>query len=147
MFALRHPNIIGLYAWVLNSVHIEQFGIVMELAAGDLRNQYQQKDGREYSFPIGLKIVIGAALGLAHMHTMPEPMIHRDIKSMNIMVMPDGETGKLGDCGESRRVVSLWMDVETICRLKTNKAYANLSQSIGPHLNHDEDGHAALGRA
>ena len=81
----------------------------MELAGGDLRNQYQQKDGREYSFPIGLKIVIGAALGLAHMHTMPEPMIHRDIKSMNIMVMPDGETGKLGDCGESRRVVSLWI--------------------------------------
>ena len=40
------------------------------------------------------------------MHTMPKPVVHRDIKSMNIMVMQDqdGISGKLGDCGESRRV-------------------------------------------
>ena len=87
----------------LNSTHNS---MVMELAAGDLQDQYEEKGDRTFSFPIGLKIMIGAALGLAHMHTMPEPMIHRDIKSINIMVMPDGETGKLGDCGESRRVVS-----------------------------------------
>ena len=26
MFALRHPNIIGLYAWILNSGHMDQYG-------------------------------------------------------------------------------------------------------------------------
>ena len=38
------------------------------------------------------------------MHMMPAPVVHRDVKSMNIMVMEDGTTGKIGDCGESRRV-------------------------------------------
>ena len=40
------------------------------------------------------------------MHSMPTPVVHRDVKSGNIMVMQDGVTGKVGDCGESRRVVS-----------------------------------------
>ena len=88
------------------TLNLTHNSMVLELAAGDLQDQYEEKGDRTFSFPIGLKIMIGAALGLAHMHTMPEPMIHRDIKSINIMVMPDGETGKLGDCGESRRVVS-----------------------------------------
>ena len=90
----------------LLTLNLTHNSMVLELAAGDLQDQYEEKGDRTFSFPIGLKIMIGAALGLAHMHTMPEPMIHRDIKSINIMVMPDGETGKLGDCGESRRVVS-----------------------------------------
>ena len=102
--------------WIITSkkerahltLNLTHNSMVLELAAGDLQDQYEEKGDRTFSFPIGLKIMIGAALGLAHMHTMPEPMIHRDIKSINIMVMPDGETGKLGDCGESRRVVSSW---------------------------------------
>ena len=41
---------------------------------------------------------------------MPEPIVHRDIKAMNILVAREAEeeeeemTGKVGDCGESRRV-------------------------------------------
>ena len=44
------------------------------------------------------------AKGLAYMHTMPEAVVHRDIKSGNVMVMEDGKTGKIADVGESRRV-------------------------------------------
>ena len=80
--------------------------MVIELAAGDLVGLYKQKQGHQYSLLAGVKIVTGAAKGLAHMHSMPTPVVHRDIKSANIMVMQDGETGKVGDCGESRRVVS-----------------------------------------
>ena len=72
--------------------------------------EQKSKDGT-YSFKLALKVVLGAAKGLAHMHSMPTPFVHRDVKSGNIMVMGekgDGdhneETGKLGDCGESRRV-------------------------------------------
>ena len=81
---------------------------------GDLRGLYRKKKkdnkedgegegGLEYTFLVGLKIVLGAAKGLAYMHSMPNPIVHRDVKSGNIMVMNDGE-GKLGDCGESRRI-------------------------------------------
>ena len=80
-------------------------GMVVEMAdGGDLTDLYKQKKGQDYSFKIGLKIVLGAAKGLAHMHSMPTPIVHRDVKSGNILVMADGVTGKLGDCGVSRRV-------------------------------------------
>ena len=101
-FALRHPNIIGLFAWFQVKGALTQIGMVIEFAGGgDLEHVYQ---GDAFSFKIGLKIVLGAAKGLAHMHSMPTPVVHRDIKSGNVMVMSDGETGKIGDCGESRRV-------------------------------------------
>ena len=77
--------------------------MVIELAAGDLNEMYLGKGQAPYSLKVGLKILLGAAKGLAHMHSMPLPVVHRDIKSGNIMVMADGVTGKLGDCGQSRR--------------------------------------------
>ena len=101
-FALRHPNIIGLFAWFQEKGVLTQIGMVIEFAGGgDLQHLYQ---GETFSFKIGLKVVLGAAKGLAHMHSMPTPVVHRDIKSGNVMVMSDGVTGKIGDCGESRRV-------------------------------------------
>ena len=66
--------------------------MVIELALGDLESQYKEKAGRTFSFSKGLKIVAGAAKGIAHMHTMPHPVVHRDVKGKNIMVMQDGET-------------------------------------------------------
>ena len=51
--------------------------------------------------------MLGVAKGLTYMHSMPTPVVHRDIKSDNIMIMEDGTTGKVGDCGESRRVVGV----------------------------------------
>ena len=105
VFALRHPNIIGLYAWFQIKGTLKQTGMVIEKAdGGDLRRLYKQTMGQQYSFELGLKIVLGAAKGLAYMHSMPTPFVHRDVKSQNIMVMGDGVTGKLGDCGESRRI-------------------------------------------
>lgn len=86
---------------------------------GDLINFYQ-KD-QSFTFKQGIKVVLGAAKGLAYMHSMPTPVVHRDIKSSNIMVLGgegprdasrgaaagtsgDNVHGKVGDCGESRRV-------------------------------------------
>ena len=106
-FSMRHPNIIGIYAWLRERGEMmTQVGMVIELAeGGDLMDLYtEKKEGRAYSFKAALKIVAGAAKGLAHMHAMPAPVVHRDIKSANIMIMGDGITGKVADCGESRRV-------------------------------------------
>jgi serine/threonine protein kinase len=99
----RHPNIIGLYAWFKRHGTVTQFGMVIELLPhGDLMELYKEKRGRKFELKQGIKILAGAAKGLAYMHSRPIPVIHRDIKSSNIMVA--GNTGKLGDCGESRRI-------------------------------------------
>ena len=109
-FSMRHPNIIGIYAWLRKKGEMmTQIGMVIELAeGGDLMDFYMEKrEGREYSFKVALKVALGAARGLAHMHSMPTPVVHRDIKSGNVMIMSDGsgvEVGKIADCGESRRV-------------------------------------------
>ena len=109
-FSMRHPNIIGIYAWLQKKgATMTQTGMVLELAdGGDLMDFYTEKrEGRPYSFVVALKIVAGAAKGLAHMHSMPVPVVHRDIKSGNIMLTSDGDDGQMGkiaDCGESRRV-------------------------------------------
>ena len=79
-FSLRHPNIIGLYAWFQIRGALTQFGMVIELAGGDLRSLYKEKNGATFTFEVGLKIVTDVAKGLAYMHSMPEPVIHRDVK-------------------------------------------------------------------
>ena len=82
--------------------------MVIELASGsDLFQLYKKDTGRSFSFKSGLRIVLGAAKGLAHMHSMPAPVVHRDIKSGSIMIFEEEGgmiEGKLGDCGESRRI-------------------------------------------
>ena len=61
MFALRHPNVIGLYAWFRKDGALTQYGMVIELAKGDLRSLYTNKMGQVYSFEMGLKVITGAA--------------------------------------------------------------------------------------
>ena len=109
-FAMRHPNIIGIYAWLQNKGGtIPEIGMILEFAdSGDLGEFYREnKGGKPYSYKAALKIVAGAAKGLAHMHAMPAPVVHRDVKSNNIMIASIGGgelVGKIADCGESRRV-------------------------------------------
>ena len=101
-FSLRHPNIIKLYAWFREQGTITQIGAVIEFAgSGGLNDVLKSKD---FSLLQGMEILSSAAIGVAHMHGMSVPVVHRDLKSANIMVMADGTTGKVGDCGESRRV-------------------------------------------
>ena len=111
----RRPADAPLFLSHLPAVHpfpplgsLTQIGMVVELAeAGDVQGLYEDKDKRPYSLLLGLKVLAGAAKGLAYMHSMPVPIVHRDIKSGNIMVMMNEAqslTGKVGDCGESRRV-------------------------------------------
>lgn len=40
---------------------------------------------------------------MSYMHSFPVPIVHRDLKSSNILITA-GNTGKIADCGESRRV-------------------------------------------
>ena len=100
LFELRHPNIVG----ILGFCHVlpsGQVGIVLELCSlGGLFPAYRQK---WFTTAIGLRILWGCARALSYMHSFPVPIVHRDLKSGNILVTAE-KVGKIADCGESRRV-------------------------------------------
>ncbi|GMF31687.1 unnamed protein product [Phytophthora lilii] len=123
--AMNHPNIVQFIGVACDAQ--EKFCFVMEyMDGGDLRtllNLY-----KEQHHPIGfdcakIKIALHVAHALAYLHYFDVPIIHRDLKSNNILL--NQELGaKLTDFGVSReRVVgpmtaevgtSLWMAPEVM---------------------------------
>ena len=102
MYAMRHPAVIGIYAWFLKK-ELGRLAIVMELAeGGELTPALKKKKGG-LTLLQALVVAADVAKGLAHMHSFPVPIIHRDIKPDNIMMMGDGR-GKVADVGQSRRL-------------------------------------------
>jgi predicted Ser/Thr protein kinase len=57
-------------------------------------------------FPVARVAVWGAKIceALAHMHRMNPPLIHRDMKPENVMLLPDGVTIRLIDFGTAREM-------------------------------------------
>ena len=76
-------------------------GIVFELCSlGDLTSAYKKE---WFTKEVGLKVLWGCARAMSYMHSFPAPIMHRDLKSSNILITED-RVGKVGDCGESRRI-------------------------------------------
>ncbi|KAJ9554630.1 hypothetical protein OSB04_018675 [Centaurea solstitialis] len=91
-----HPNLVKLlgYCWENNG-----FLLVYEyMQKGSLENHLFKKSSEPLSWETRIKIAIGAAQGLAFLHTTENKVIYRDFKSSNILL--DGEfNAKLSDFG------------------------------------------------
>ncbi|KAL2505991.1 Protein kinase superfamily protein [Abeliophyllum distichum] len=92
-----HPNLVKLlgYCW-----EEKQFLLVYEyMQKGSLESHLFRKGGGEpLSWDTRIKIAIGAAKGLAFLHTTEKQVIYRDFKASNILL--DGEfNAKLSDFG------------------------------------------------
>mmetsp|Transcript_25549 Transcript_25549/g.38213 ORF Transcript_25549/g.38213 Transcript_25549/m.38213 type:complete len:1118 (+) Transcript_25549:238-3591(+) len=83
MAILRHPNVLQLFGCSLTA---QAIWIVCELCSlGSLR-QLLDDDERELSMKFRLKIALQVAEGMMYLHNQDPPIIHRDLKSHNIMV-------------------------------------------------------------
>jgi len=85
MRKLHHPNLSRLFAYSLDKQHR---CLIMELAErGSLYNVLQDKK----TYPIiawkrRLDIGIDIAKGLLCLHSRPKPIVHRDLKSLNVLI-------------------------------------------------------------
>lgn len=122
---MSHPNIVQFIGVVLHSSKV--FCSVMELMdGGDLRglmDKYQEIDHPAGFDFTKIKIAFHVARALTYLHSRDAPVIHRDLKSKNIL-LNQALDAKLTDFGVSReRVVgpmtadvgsSLWMAPEVM---------------------------------
>ncbi|OVA19573.1 Protein kinase domain [Macleaya cordata] len=95
---LSHPNLVKLlgYCWE----HRELLLVYEFMQKGSLENHLFRKGSavQPLLWGIRLKIVIGAAQGLAYLHTSEKQVIYRDFKASNILL--DGNfNAKLSDFG------------------------------------------------
>ncbi|KAJ3318841.1 hypothetical protein HDU76_000705 [Blyttiomyces sp. JEL0837] len=80
---LRHPRIVRFYG-IVDSVDTG-LGIVMEYVSEGSLNQYYQANIRP-EFKDRLQLALDIANGMNYLHKMNPPILHRDLKSMNVLI-------------------------------------------------------------
>eukprot|EP00742_Colponemidia_sp_Colp-10_P008943 GILJ01009717.1.p1 GENE.GILJ01009717.1~~GILJ01009717.1.p1 ORF type:complete len:625 (-),score=66.37 GILJ01009717.1:106-1980(-) len=98
--SIRHPNIISMYGVCLSPPNV---CLVMEYAPqGSL---FHVLAVRMQILPLDMKtrFILDAVKGLAFLHSHQPPIVHGDIKSLNMLIDSEGVL-KLADFGESRFV-------------------------------------------
>ena len=97
---IQHENIVTFTGYSLEPTLL----IVMEFVeGGTLRDYLEAQDPLDPPSPANIsKILIGSAMAFAYLHAIePLPILHRDIKSENILVTKDLEP-RVADLGEAR---------------------------------------------
>eukprot|EP00005_Dracoamoeba_jomungandri_P003740 CAMPEP_0174256122 /NCGR_PEP_ID=MMETSP0439-20130205/5375_1 /TAXON_ID=0 /ORGANISM="Stereomyxa ramosa, Strain Chinc5" /LENGTH=895 /DNA_ID=CAMNT_0015338589 /DNA_START=158 /DNA_END=2845 /DNA_ORIENTATION=+ len=96
--SIRHPNVV-----LFLGVTVEPnfgIGIVTEYCPRGSLLDFLQEDEPNITWDIIMKISVGTALGMFHLHSSTPPIIHRDIKPGNIVLLGD-YTAKICDFGIS----------------------------------------------
>ena len=93
---LRHPKLV----LFIGAVTVGNLTIVTELMETNLRSELEHGHLKEaHLLPISRDI----ACALCYLHSLPEPIIHRDVSSANVLLnsRQGGWTAKLGDYGSA----------------------------------------------
>ena len=94
----QHQNIVTFLGATLEGPPV----ILMELMDTNLRNAYEQRNIKDHQV---LGIFYDIASALHFLHTRPDPVIHRDVSSANVLLkaLYSGEwLAKLGDLGTAK---------------------------------------------
>jgi hypothetical protein len=87
MVFLRHPHIVTLFGVCLDD---GQVMMVMELCAGGSLYSLLGNKQNTLNWPQRLKVLHDIACGLNYLHSLPTPVLHRDIKSHNVLLARAG---------------------------------------------------------
>ncbi|KAJ1691854.1 hypothetical protein LUZ63_016009 [Rhynchospora breviuscula] len=99
---VHHKNLVGLVGFCYE--HGEQLLVYEYIPNGTLRENLLGKGGMYLDWRKRLQIALGAARGLAYLHELANPpIIHRDIKSTNIL-LDESLNAKVADFGLSKLI-------------------------------------------
>ncbi|MQL97118.1 hypothetical protein Taro_029802 [Colocasia esculenta] len=111
---LRHPNLVALYGCTTR--HSRELLLVYEFVPNgtiaDHLHEHRAAEGA-LAWPLRLRIAVETAAALAHLHAVQPPIIHRDVKTNNILLDGDFHV-KVGDFGLSRLFPAAASHVSTV---------------------------------
>ncbi|KAJ6431562.1 hypothetical protein OIU84_018945 [Salix udensis] len=96
---LEHPNLVSLIGYCADGKH--RFLVYEYLQHGNLQDHLNGFGKAKMEWPLRLKVALGAARGLAYLHSSSDvgiPIVHRDFKSTNILLNANFEA-KISDFG------------------------------------------------
>ncbi|CAK9137814.1 unnamed protein product [Ilex paraguariensis] len=96
---LEHPNLVSLIGYCADGK--QRFLVYEYMQKGNLQDHLNGIGEVKMGWPLRLKVALGAARGLAYLHSSSSvgiPIIHRDFKSTNILLNTNYEA-KISDFG------------------------------------------------
>ncbi|KAJ0965422.1 hypothetical protein J5N97_026560 [Dioscorea zingiberensis] len=96
---LDHPNLVTLIGYCADGK--DRFLVYEYMPRGNLQDILNGINEVKMDWPLRLKVALGAARGLAYLHSSPAvgiPIVHRDLKSTNILLSEYFEA-KISDFG------------------------------------------------
>lgn len=78
---MKHPNIVNLLGLCM-----DPFCMLLEFCGLGCLYDYIHNEKKVMNWPVVVKIADDIAKGMNFMHTYDPPLIHRDLKSPNILV-------------------------------------------------------------
>uniref|UniRef100_A0A1X7VCW3 Protein kinase domain-containing protein n=1 Tax=Amphimedon queenslandica TaxID=400682 RepID=A0A1X7VCW3_AMPQE len=105
MSQLRHPNLLQFIGAVLDHPS-GNLMIITEVMDTSLRSAYERKEltTDPGCRPVILSIMRDVAVGLNYLHCLPDPIIHRDVSSANVLLESKGHNKwktKISDFGSA----------------------------------------------
>ena len=106
MSQLRHPNLLQFIGAVLDHPSGNPM-IITEVMDTSLRSAYERKEltTDPGCRPVILSIMRDVAVGLNYLHCLPDPIIHRDVSSANVLLESKGDNKwktKISDFGSAK---------------------------------------------
>ena len=96
MKSLRHPNIVEMIGTCTNPL-----ATVMEFCERGALFAVLADKSMDLNWPMKKSMMLGLAQGIHYLHTRTPVIIHRDLKSLNVLITEDWIT-KVTDFGLSR---------------------------------------------
>ncbi|KAK4402828.1 UNVERIFIED_CONTAM: putative serine/threonine-protein kinase PBL28 [Sesamum radiatum] len=96
---LDHPNLVNLIGYCADGK--QRFLVYEYMHKGNLQDHLNGIGEVKMDWPLRLKVALGAARGLAYLHSSSDvgiPIVHRDFKSTNIL-LDDNYEAKISDFG------------------------------------------------